>query len=143
MNIFVTTDSELDFSTIEICANQQEWQLISNSISRNGIVLEASSVQEICDFQKDASVQSFKALEIVINNSEKKTEFNICLLNHTLKIQGSRQSLENLKEVSEDFAKESTNDGEHVHIVYIDFDDYEYNWFSNRNIELILSVKSQ
>lgn len=141
MKIFVTTDSEPDFSTIEICANQKEWQLISDSISQNGITIETSSVQEICDRQKDTIVQSFKTLAIVIDDSEEKPEFNISLLNQILKIQGSRQSLENLKEVSEDFAKKYHKTEDHVHISYIDFDDYEYNWFSNKNIELILSVK--
>jgi hypothetical protein len=141
MKIYATNDLTSEFLTIEIYASQKEWQFISDHIFQDETVIKTNLPQENSSNQIDPHVEALKGVKINLDNSGKSTEFDISLINSMLIIQGSKKSLIKLKDVAEDFAKNHDKLGDHVHIDYIDFEGYEYNWFSNKNIDLILAVR--
>ena len=83
---------------------------------------------------------NLKYFKILIDESDRSDEFTISINDSMLIIQGSRESLSPLQDLADEFGRDGASD-QHVHLRYLDYEDIS-NWFSNKNIELILAVKS-
>ncbi len=143
MNVWMTSDLNRQFSTIGITACQKEWKLIGASIPQGKVFIKTNHRDENKKIYNNLKVieKYFDYFQIMIDESSKSTEFLISINDSILMIQGSSESLITLKDLADDFGKDDASD-QHVHLSYLDYGDSDCNWFSNKNIELILAVKS-
>jgi hypothetical protein len=141
MNAWMTSDLNYQYLTIGITARQEEWRLIGNVIFQGEGLIETTWRENDTEMCIHSSVieENLKYLQIQVNDSCESTEFMISTNNSTLTIQGSRESLSMLKDLADDFGRNDASD-QHVHLSYLE--NSNYNWFSNKNVELILAVKS-
>lgn len=144
MNIWITSDINYRFSTIGISASRENWELISKSIFQGEFTIEADYLSEDISERNNPNIveDDLKYLKILVDEIDSSGKFTISFDKSILTIKGSKISLNTLKDLAEEFSSINATPGDHVHLGYIDFKGYEYNWFSNKNIDLILSVKS-
>jgi hypothetical protein len=143
MNIWITSDINYQFSTIGISASKENWGLISKSIFQGELVIKADYLPEDRNTHDDPNIveDDLEYLRILVDEFNYSSEFTISFDKSILTIKGSRVSLNNLRDLAEEFSNINATSGDHVHLGYINFKGYEYNWFSNKNIDLILSIK--
>ena len=64
-------------------------------------------------------------------------KFAIHITDNILVFTGARSSFDNLQELASNFAKDVDEQGDHIHLSYIDFEDYEYtavlSWVKHSN----------
>ena len=142
MNVWMINDLKNQFLTIGITACPEEWRPIDSLISHGEVCIETDWRNEDIEKSKrsNAIEDNIKYLKIMVDESSQSTEFTISINESMLIIQGSRESLSPLQDLADEFAKDDGS-GQHVHFSYLDYEDIS-NWFSNKNIELILAVKS-
>jgi hypothetical protein len=143
MNICLTSDPESEFTTIEISACHKEWELISTSIFPGDVFIKTNKlIKDSQNVSLSGTIEMhLEYLRLLLDESSKSTEFTISYEKSILIIQGSQKSLDKLKNLAEEFAKDNSDSGDHIHLGYIDSEGYKYNWFSNTNIDLILAVR--
>jgi hypothetical protein len=144
MNIWMTSDLNHQFLTVGITACQEEWKLIGNSIFQGKVFIETNWRSEIMEKSNNSNIikEDLKYLKVLLDESSESPEFMILIDDSMLIIQGSIESLSTLKDLADDFGKDDASD-QHVHLSYLDHEDSDCNWFSNKNTELILAVKSK
>lgn len=142
MNAWMINDLKNQFLTIGITACPEEWRSIDSLISYGEVCIETDWKSETTTKSNNLNViqENLKYLKILIDDPNQSDEFAISINDSMLIIQGSRESLSLLQDLADEFAKDDGS-GQHVHLSYLDYENSS-NWFSNKNIELILAVKS-
>ena len=141
MNIWMTNDLKHQFLTIGITACPAEWRLIDSLISQSEVFIETNWKSESMEKSNNPNIaeENLTHFKISIDNSIQSKEFLILIDDSMLIMRGSRESLITLKDLANDFGKDNAS-SQHIHLSYLE--DSSYNWFSNKNVELILAVKS-
>jgi hypothetical protein len=143
MDIWIASDINHEFQTIGISASQEQWELIGKSVFQGEFIIKADCLATSKNtLNVSGSLEEdLEYLRILVDESNQSSEFTILVEKSMLTIKGSKMSLNTLKDLAEEFTKSNAVSGDHIHLGYIDFKGYEYNWFSNKNIDLILSIK--
>jgi hypothetical protein len=139
MIIHTSNYENYENSTICIEGCQKDWLNISTFLTGNfsDFKIKSNAGKNSIE-SKDKYLDSFK---IIINDLIDDNQFTISIEDDSLIFNGAIKSFNNFKNSSDEFAKDYTAEGDHVHLSYID-DWGDYNWFSNKNIDLILAVRS-
>lgn len=151
---FHVSNDDYDCLTIYITACPEEWRELNEKIdNKNLSIIEIKTPQ--CKINNRARYEGkyLDCLKINIVDVDKidtgaanlnqTNEFRIQILDNALIFNGSRKSFENLNDLALEFSNNNDVKGNHVHLDYIDINGYEYNWFCNKNIELVLGVEQR
>jgi hypothetical protein len=146
MDFHTSDENNYESSTICITGCNEDWAKISEMLKKETSIFEIVTPQNELDKLREDSKQRptygkyLDLLRIKSDDTISHDMFEINVTGDVLGFNGSRKSLDYLQDLADEFARNDGKEGDHVHISYIDFDGYEYNWFSNKNIELILGV---
>ncbi len=140
MNFHLSSNEEFTCSTIYIVGCNKNWNKISTFIKNGTPVIEIIASKNDKKNQMSDGTKNLDSWRIVVDNTITNDKFIVSVDNNILTFTGTKKSFDNLQELASDFGKNFWQKGDHVHLSYIDLEGYEYNWFVNNNIELILSV---
>lgn len=142
--MIIHTSNYDDYENSTICVDgcQKDWLEISQVLNE-----DISLIEIISDSKKNAELIEYKgkyvdSFRIVIDDLISSSQFTINIIDDILIFNGARKSFNNLQNLSNKFAKDYTLEGDHLHLSYIDDLGDKFNWFSNKNIDLILAVRS-